>query len=306
MSAPIRRENGFALLLVLWTMALLALLVTQFTANGRMEVQVTANLREAAAMQAAADGGLQEAILRLLQGTWLPDNRPRQITVGRIPVELRVRTHAWKINPNTAPPPVLQALLVGVGVEVAKAEPLARAIVDWRQTTPKSLSGGFKLAQYKSAGLPYGPANRLYDSVDEIGLVTGMTPALLARIRPLLSVYQEGDVPEPALAFATAKTEVVLPTTDPWHFGATGRIMVVTIEATAMGVQDAAFTRQAVVRLRAEPSLDQAPYQILDLEYAMELALDSASCAAVTPHGQGGWTPSLCRNLGLEPLSRAA
>ena len=39
--------------------------------------------------------------------------------------------------------------------------------------------------------------------------------------------------------------------------------MLVTIEATAIGTKGGRFTREAVVRLRAEASLDQSPYQIL-------------------------------------------
>jgi general secretion pathway protein K len=257
------RESGFALLLVLWTMALLALLVAQFTATGRSEVQIVSNLRKAAVTQAAADGAVHEAILRLLQGVWLPDSRPHRIAEGDTVVALRIRTLAWKVNPNTAPPAVLEALLIGTGLEARKAANLAWAVVDWRQATPQSLSGGLKLTQYQSAGLPYGPANRLYDSLDELGLVIGMTPASLARIRPLLSVYQDGEVPEPADAFAAASKEALPPTADPWQFGATGRVMVVMMEATATGAQGGQFTRQASVRLRAEPSLDQAPYQIL-------------------------------------------
>jgi general secretion pathway protein K len=258
-----RGERGFALLLVLWTMALLALLVAQFNAAGRTEVQIASNLRKAAVTQAAADGAAHEAILRLLQGTWQPDGRLRQVAVGDTSVELRIRTQARKVNPNMAPPPVLQALLIAVGTEPDKAAVLSRAIVDWRQAAPESLSGGLKLQQYRSAGLPYGPANRLYDTVDEVGLVIGMTPKLLARLRPLLSVYQEGDPPEPEEAFVAARNEALLPAADPWHFGATGRIMIAMIEATANGPQGGHFTRQAVVRLRAEASLDQAPFQIL-------------------------------------------
>jgi hypothetical protein len=70
-------------------------------------------------------------------------------------------------------------------------------------------------------------------------------------------------VPDPADAFATASRETLLPAADSWHFGATGRVMVAMIEATAAGARGGQFTRQAIVRLRAEPSLDQAPYQIL-------------------------------------------
>jgi general secretion pathway protein K len=221
------------------------------------------NLREAAATQVAADGATHEAIFRLLQGTWRPDGRLRQVIVGGAPVELKIRPQAAKVNPNMAPPPVLQGLLVGVGTEPIKAAALSRAIVDWRQPALESLSGGLKLAQYRAAGLPYGPAGRLFDSLDEVSLVVGMTPGLMARLRPLLSVYQEGEMPEPAEAFAAAGTEALKPTADPWHFGATGRIMVVMIEATATGRQGGRFTRQAVVRLRQEASLDQAPFQIL-------------------------------------------
>jgi hypothetical protein len=39
--------------------------------------------------------------------------------------------------------------------------------------------------------------------------------------------------------------------------------MVVMIDATAVGAKGGRFTRQAVVRLRAEAALDQSPYQVL-------------------------------------------
>ncbi len=44
-----RSERGFVLLLVLWTLALLALIGTQVTAAGRSEAQVATNLRAAGA-----------------------------------------------------------------------------------------------------------------------------------------------------------------------------------------------------------------------------------------------------------------
>jgi hypothetical protein len=44
----------------------------------------------------------------------------------------------------------------------------------------------------------------------------------------------------------------------------------VSIEATAAGLSGGRFTRQAIVRLRAEASLDQSPYQILTWDSAAE------------------------------------
>jgi general secretion pathway protein K len=258
--AAVTRQRGFALLIVLWTIVLLALLVAQFTTTGRTEVQVAANLRANAVTEAAADGAMYEAVMRLVQGTWLPDGRLRVIRVGDAAVEVRITNQSRKVNPNTAPVPVIQALLGNVGA--GKAAALARAIVDWRSNGAQSLTGGTKLSQYQAAGLRYGPGNQLFDSVDEVGLVVGMTPAVLARLRPFLSIYREGDPPAPA-DLPTTVAEVSATTGDPWYFGSTGRVMVVMIDATSVGARGGRFTRQAVVRLRAEASLDQAPYQIL-------------------------------------------
>jgi general secretion pathway protein K len=258
----VTRQRGFALLIVLWTLVLLALLVAQFTATGRTEVQVAANLRANAVTEAAADGALYEAIMRLVQGTWVPDGRIRVIRVGDAVAEVRIRNQARKVNPNTAPIPVIQALLGYLGVDAGKAAALARAIVDWRSNGPLSQSGGTKLSQYQAAGLPYGPGNQLFDSLDEIGLVVGMTPVVLARMKPFLSIYREGDPQAPSDLPITAE-EASTATGDPWYFGSSGRVMVVMIDAAALGAKGGRFVRQAIVRLRAEASLDQAPYQIL-------------------------------------------
>ena len=264
------RQRGFALLMVLWTMGLLALLVTQFTTAGRTETRVAANLRANAATQAAADGALHEAILRLLQGAWVADERPRTIRVADAVVEIRISNQATKVNPNAASVPVIQSLLANVGVDPGKAATLARAIVDWRSAGPKSLAGGTKLSQYQAAALPYGPANKLFDSEEEVGQVVGMTPGFLARIKPFLSVYQEGDAASSDDPLAGVPEQSSSTDRDGWYFGSTGRVMVVAVQADAIGAKGGRFTRHAIVRLRAEPSLDQAPYQILTWETAPE------------------------------------
>lgn len=263
------RQRGFALLLVLWTMGLLAFLVTRFTTTGRTEARVAANSRTNAANQAAADGAVHVAILRLLQGKWIADEGPRIIRAEAATVEIRIASQAARLNPNVAPAPVIRTLLTSVGIEAGKAASLAVAIVDWRSAGPKSLAGGLKLPQYRSAGLDYAPANKYFDSVEELGLVVGMTPALLARIKPFLSVYQESDILgadplSPDMGQATSTDR------DGWYLGSTGQVMVVEVKAEAVGAKAGRFTRQAVVRLRKEPSLDQAPYQILTWEAVQE------------------------------------
>lgn len=258
------RQRGFALLIVLWTMGLLALLVAQFTATGRGEVQMAANLRANAVTQAAADGAVHEAILRLLQGKWAPDGRLRDLRVGTAAVEVRIKDEGWKVNPNEAKLPVLQALLAHVGVEAAKGTALAHAIIDWHSAGAQPRPPGPRPTRNRPAGTtPTAAGNRVFDSLDEIGLVTGMTPELLARIRPFLSIYLEGDVFETDDSTPPRFDGVPRTGGDGWRLGSTGRTMLVTVAATAIGTKGGRFTREAVVRLRDEASLDQEPYQIL-------------------------------------------
>ncbi len=254
------REGGFALLLVLWAVALLALLVSQLVATGRSETQIAGNLRANAMLQATADGAVHEAMLRVWRGEWAADGRLHELRAGDAVMAVRVNDQVRLVNPNAAPVTVLQLLLRSMGVDSNQAGILARAIVDWRSPGPQSLSGGLKLAQYQAAGLPYGPPNRPFDSLNELGLVAGMTPALLARIRPVMSLYQEGDAAglfEPAAAGGPADTA------GGWQLGASGQAMTVMINVAAARTQGGRFSRQAIVRLLAEPSLSQAPYQIL-------------------------------------------
>ena len=66
------RAGGFALIVVLWTLVLIAFIVAHLTASGRTEVQIASNLVANSVAQAAADGAIFEAIFNL------SDPRPEQ------------------------------------------------------------------------------------------------------------------------------------------------------------------------------------------------------------------------------------
>src|SRR5277367_4288128 len=79
---PPHAQRGFALLIVLWTLVLLVLLVTQLTAAGRTETRIAANLRSGAAAEAAAEGAVYEALFHLLDssaGHWNVDGAIHQV-----------------------------------------------------------------------------------------------------------------------------------------------------------------------------------------------------------------------------------
>ena len=65
MAAGAGRERGFALLMVLWTLLLLAFIATVFNDNARTEVLLARNLVANARAEALADGGVYRAALGL-------------------------------------------------------------------------------------------------------------------------------------------------------------------------------------------------------------------------------------------------
>jgi general secretion pathway protein K len=264
----VRRERGFALLTVLWVAALLAMIGAQFIGEARMAVRITAGARSAAVAQAAADGAVHQAVLYLLREEWQPDGRIRQVSVGDAVVQVRLVNERRKLNPNMASVEELQSVLLRLQIDRSQATQLARAIVDWRSRSQQATGGGSKIAQYQSAGLAHAPFNHAFDSIGEVGLVVGMTPAILTRLAPLMSVYQEGDQVD-GDAVETA-SDAVGAEKAAWSIGSAGRVMVVAVEAIATTAEGGRSARRATVRLRADAQVNQAPFQILTWEILPE------------------------------------
>src|SRR4051794_36524705 len=155
-----RPQAGFALLVVLWTLSLLALLGTQLVATGRGEAQLARNLVDAAALEAATDGAVQQAIFGLLERSerrWPADGTEHFIRLGRIVVAVRVDDEGGKVNPNIASDNLLQGLLLRVGAPPAVAASVAAAMIDWRTAGTQPSPLGAKAPQYVAAGRDYGP-----------------------------------------------------------------------------------------------------------------------------------------------------
>ena len=111
-------QRGFALLIVLWTLGLLALLGTQLLATARQDTQLARNLVDAAELEAAANGAVQQAIFANLDTSnkhWDADSITRVIRVGRVPVAVQLDDEAEKVNPNIASVALLQALMTALG-----------------------------------------------------------------------------------------------------------------------------------------------------------------------------------------------
>lgn len=190
------RQRGFALLIVLWTVGFLALLGTRIVAAGRSDTQLADNLKQAAVLQAAADGAVQNVAFLILAAKdprFQTDGGVRQLRVGQTPVFVRVENESDRINLNTASAVLLRSLIIEVGSAPGLADRLAAAILDWRTSGANPRRGGAKASDYRAAGRNYGPPGTPLQSVDELADVLGMTPDLFTRMAPHLTVLTDGD-----------------------------------------------------------------------------------------------------------------
>ncbi len=189
-------QRGFALLIVLWTVGFLALLGTRIVAAGRADTQLADNLKQAAMLQAAADGAVQNVMFSMAaarDGRFEADGLVRQLRIDGIAVLVKVENESDRVNLNTASGALLRALIIDAGGPPGDADRLAAAILDWRTSEAAARPGGAKAPAYRAAGLSYGPPGTPFQSVDELADVLGMTPELFARLAPHLTVLTDGD-----------------------------------------------------------------------------------------------------------------
>ena len=155
------------------------------------------------------------------------------------------------MNPNIASVVMLQALLLRVGTPPQTAQYLAAAVVDWRTPGLSPSPHGAKAAEYRAAGMTYGPPGRPFENLDELGSVLGMTPPLLTALKPHLTLWSTSD-PDPASADAAVLGALRLSGVPPVAAPST-EARVIAFTATATGPGAPSVIRHAVVRFGFSP-----------------------------------------------------
>lgn len=262
---PRGNERGFALLIVLLTLGFLALLGTQFGAEGRNAMALARNQRAEAVVEAATAGAVQDQVFALLaagDAARLDTGVIRRIRIGSTAIALRVANEGDRLNLNLAQAPQMSALLRQVGASPQQAAAIAAAVLDWRTGGTIPRPGGAKAPQYLAAGLPYASPDAPFRSVGELGQILGVTPALLQALRPHVTVFTSfgplGQSADPVVARALA--DAAPPGSRP-RTGDLGALAVARIIATGAGPDGTTVTLRAVVRLNG--TQHGAPFELL-------------------------------------------
>lgn len=151
-------------------------------------------------LEADINAGIARAILGISDPRtavrWRVDGTPQSFRFNGDTIVVAVQDEHGRIDLNVADASVIKQLLLWAGVASSDADALVAAIVDWR--TPLS-DAESQPAQpttdqaYAAAGRSYRPRHAPFQTVEELNLVLGMTPALYARIAPDLTVYSRSD-----------------------------------------------------------------------------------------------------------------
>jgi general secretion pathway protein K len=182
------------LLVVLWTVALLALIGSHIASSARGSVTRSTAFRAAAEAGTAADGLAKQAIFGLLarsSGRWRADGIERAVPLAGGSATIVVGDAAGRINPGAASPALMAALLGRVGADRTTAGRIGAAVAAWHVAASDP---GAAIEPYRNAGIAWSPPGARFLSNDELLMVLGMTPDILARLAPYISVYTDGRV----------------------------------------------------------------------------------------------------------------
>ncbi len=200
-----RHDQGFALIMAVIAALLFSYLALFVVENSRGDIAMARARQDRARMEAAAQAGLMLAIHGLgldeHSGRWAIDGRPRRLTFDGVTLTIWVEDERGKMPANDATEAQWRRLLAGAGVSGLQLGMLTAAITDWIDDDMDSRPNGAEREDYRRSGSMVFPRDRAIRTLDELLDVRGMTPDILERIRPALTLFFG---PPPAFSARTA------------------------------------------------------------------------------------------------------
>jgi general secretion pathway protein K len=188
-----RKDQGIALVLVMWVLILLGLISAGFVRDTRLGTNLARNIAENAKAEALADAGISRAILGLLDVNpltgWRADGTPYRFAFGDGIAEIRLADESGKVDLNHAPPAILIGLLKAADVDADEARTLADAIRDFSDPDHDPRASGAEDPDYIAAGLAAGAKDASFDDTNELMQVLGMTREVYDAISRYITVH---------------------------------------------------------------------------------------------------------------------
>jgi general secretion pathway protein K len=189
----LRRKRGFVLVTVVWGLSLITLLILSFVTTSGLRLKTAFNIAGAAQAGSIADAAISMAVLSLLSeqnqhvADLVHDGKPIFCSLEGTAAAIAIEDESGKIDLNSATPQILNAMLVGVGLETSAASALADAIIKFR--APPSLGAGIEKDDTDDPRRPFGPKRAPFVTTLELDQVAGVDPALFSKLLRVTTVY---------------------------------------------------------------------------------------------------------------------
>lgn len=205
-----KKSRASVLILSLWILAFLALFIFGITERLRIDLKLAPLPAESLTLHQNAKEKVLEifsslrekmlekdsfALKQLLLAEGQPDAGGDTLagtssrSINPALPHLKLTDEKAAINLNTAPLQILKHLFE----EGSSASP-AEAIADWRDADNQALPDGAEESYYRSLQNPYHCKNGNLESLEELFLVRGITPAIFKKIKDVVTVYGDGKV----------------------------------------------------------------------------------------------------------------
>jgi general secretion pathway protein K len=182
------RQQGSALLLVLWLAAALSAIAFSLAHTVRGETGRTSTALDGLRAYYLATGAIDRALLYMQWGPGypLPDGSSRYYSPWMTTLPLRFPTgdvtveihpEAAKLNINSASPEDLYRLLLALGADPQRATEIVQSILDWRTFRPEDEPSPFD-RYYLSLTPSFRARHASFEEIEELLLVKGMTTEL--------------------------------------------------------------------------------------------------------------------------------
>ena len=189
-SPPPRRGDGFIIVAVLWILVALATLVSIYSIYVGNSALSLAAVDDGVEIEALVKTGIELSVYRLTAPTSgiRPTSGAFRLRLGSANIAVAYRPENARVDLNVAPKDMLAGLFAGLGASNEEADFAADRIIGWR-TPPKRGTDATEDELYRSAGLTYLPRGAPFAHLSELWLVHGLSPALITRAMPFVTIY---------------------------------------------------------------------------------------------------------------------
>lgn len=236
-----RPRRGFAMLAAMWLVVIIATIALQFSLTAHERRTLGMNASDRARDRAAASGALATMLARMdyelrtrsvsggsggaaralrSSDPWIDADSlySGDVVIGERVVAVRALDLGSTLNINLINETEIRQLFSFLLGDYNRADALAQSIMDWRDTDelPRVLGG--ERAEYLRDARLVLPNNAPFRSVDDLVHVMGMTPEILAAVRPFLNTYPFGTrvnlntAPEAVLRTLPGMTDAIVAT----------------------------------------------------------------------------------------------